>query len=76
MKSIAISIIFSVATFFLVLDYLDKNQSVIMQQTLPAVEIKAPSVEPDTTEQKLPEVIISAKRSKFTFRATRYSTNS
>jgi hypothetical protein len=66
MKSILLTIALSFATFFLVLDYLDKEEPINANQPLPAVEIKANNMETDTIQADLPEVTIRAKRSKFT----------
>lgn len=66
MKNILLTVGLSVATFFGVLVFFEKNDRVEFQQTLPAVEIKAKSISKDTAEMTLPEVNIRAKRIKFT----------
>ncbi len=73
MKNILLTIGFSLATFFSVLAYLQENEAVEIQQTLPAVEIKAKSTPADTTEIKLPEITVRAKRIKFTSCAPRHN---
>jgi|GEM_PF-4136826 len=66
MKNILLTAVLSIVTFFSVLAYLDENEPVEIQKTLPAVEIKAKSIPKDTIEITLPEVAVPGKRIKFT----------
>lgn len=62
MKSIILTTAFSVATFFGVLTFLEKQDNKVYDCRLPGVEIKAERMEKKMPEITLPEVTIRAAR--------------
>ena len=70
MKSILLTVVLSVSTFFGIISYLDGGEPAVPECELPAIEIKAPAVRQDSTsDMTLPGVTIRAKRLKITARA-------